>query len=137
MNDTSANWVTFLAASDRRGGTSSARKTAPKELIWRVPLPDSVRSSPVLRDGVLYVTCRDGHLYAFEQASGTERWRFRAGAAIHSTPSLSEQLVYFGCDDGWLYAVDRSSGGLRWKAETGAAIWASPSINGNTVYVGS
>ena len=34
------NWVTFLASNDRRGGTPAARTSAPKELIWKVTLPD-------------------------------------------------------------------------------------------------
>ena len=75
------SWVTLLAGNDRRGGTASARKTPPGELIWKNALPESIRSSPVLHDGVVFVTCRDGRLYAFDHRTGKERWTFRAGAA--------------------------------------------------------
>ena len=53
MQDT--NWVTLLATSDRRGGVTAPARKPPTELIWKAALPDAVRSSTVLRDGVLYV----------------------------------------------------------------------------------
>jgi len=89
MTETSTNWVTLLAGNDRSSGTSADRTEGQKELIWKVTLPQSVRSSPVLRDGVLYVTCRDGQLYALDSRTGRTRWTFQASAAIRSTPSLS------------------------------------------------
>ena len=64
------NWVTLLATNDRRGGVAAAARKPPTELIWKVTLGDAIRSSPVLRDGVLYVTCRDGRLYAFDSGNG-------------------------------------------------------------------
>ena len=73
------NWVTLLATNDRRGGVAAARRQPPGELVWKAALGDSIRSSPVLRDGVLYVACRDGRLYAFDAANGRERWRSALG----------------------------------------------------------
>ena len=105
MDEPTTNWVTLLAGNERRGGTSAARTKGPDELIWKATLPESVRSSPVLHAGVLYVTCRDGHLYAFESRTGKERWKFQAGAPIHSTPSISGDLIFFGCDDGAAYEL--------------------------------
>ena len=71
--------MTFLASNDRRGGATAVRTSGLKELIWKVTLPESVRSSPVLRDGVLYVTCRNGILYALDSRGGKERWTYQAG----------------------------------------------------------
>src|SRR4029450_7022270 len=118
MDAKDANWVTLLATNDRRGGTTAVRSKAPAELIWKVALPGSIRSSPVLRDGVVYVTCRDGRLYAVDGRTGKERWTLQAAAASDSTPSISGNLVLFGCDDGAVYAADLTSGLLRWKAAT-------------------
>ena len=87
--DSSGNWVTLLEGNERRGGTSAGRRTPPKDLVWKVALPEAVRSSPLLRDGVLFVTCRDFCTYALDGRTGKERWRFRAGAAVDSTPSIS------------------------------------------------
>ena len=112
MAETTTNWVTFLASNDRRGGAAAVRTSGLKELIWKVTLPESVRSSPVLRDGVLYVTCRNGILYALDSRGGKERWTYQAGDALRSTPSLSGNLVLFGGDDGAVYAVDRTAGRL-------------------------
>ena len=137
MSDTTTNWVTFLASNDRRGGTSAVRTSGLKELIWKVTLPESVRSSPVLRDGVLYVTCRNGILYALDSRGGKERWTYQAADALRSTPSLSGNLVLFGGDDGAVYAVDRTAGRLSWKTEIGGQVWTSPVVFGDTVFSGS
>src|SRR5687767_12857439 len=110
---TDSDWVTLLASNDRRGGTAAARVKAPSDLIWKVALRESVRSSPILREGVVHVTSRDGRLYAFDSRTGRERWVFQAAAAIDSTPSVSGDLIFFGCDDGAVYAVDRTSGRAR------------------------
>jgi serine/threonine-protein kinase len=109
------NWVTLLATNDRRGGVAAPARKPPTELIWKATLGDAVRSSPVLRDGVLYVGCRDGRLYAFDVSNGRERWRYQAAAAIHSTPSISGNLVLVGADDGTVSAIDRTSGVRRWQ----------------------
>ena len=85
MSETTNNWVTFLASNDRRGGTTGVRMSGLKELIWKVTLPESVRSSPVLRDGVLYVNCRNGILYALDSRSGKERWTYQASAALRGS----------------------------------------------------
>ena len=95
MSDTTTNWVTFLASNDRRGGTTAARTSGLKELIWKVTLPESVRSSPVLRDGVLYVTCRNGILYALDSRGGKERWTYQAGDA-HITAMIGLVNVFGG-----------------------------------------
>ena len=57
-----ADWPTLLGTNDRRGGTSARRKDRPADLAWKAALPDSIRSSPVLADGLVFVTCRDGRL---------------------------------------------------------------------------
>jgi outer membrane protein assembly factor BamB len=53
----------------------------------------SVRSAPVLRSGVLYVTSMAGNLHAIDVEQGRQKWQFQAAAPIHSTPSLSGNKV--------------------------------------------
>ena len=89
MDQTNTSWVSLLGGSDRRGGTAATRRTGPQELVWKATLPESVRSSPIFAAGVVYVTCLDGRLHAFDGRTGRERWSFAAGAPIHSTPSLA------------------------------------------------
>jgi len=121
MFQPSTDWVTLLATCDRRGRTSGSRMAAPADVIWKVALPDAVRSSPIFDGNVLYVTCRDGRVRALDSGTGRERWNFLAGAACDSTPALSGNLILFGCDDGSLYAVERASGQVAWRAEGGGA----------------
>ena len=113
MDQHETDWVTLLAGNDRRGAVPGTRKSPPQDLLWKASLPEAVRSSPVLREDVLYVTCRDGCLYALDSRTGRQRWTFQAAAAIDSTPSLSGNLVLFGCDDGKVYAVEVTAGRLQ------------------------
>ena len=79
----------------------------------------SVRSAPVLRAGVLYVTSMAGNLHAIDVEKGRQNWQFQAADHIHSTPSLSGNKVLFGCDSGKVYAVDCDSGKPVWETARG------------------
>ena len=118
------NWVTLLATNDRRGGVAAPLQ-APIELIWKATLPDAVRSSPVLRDGVLYVACRDGRLYAFDAGNGRERWRYQAPAAStrplhlrHSRALRRRRRNGVGGRSGIRSGAGRSRGRARWSSPT-------------------
>nr|MBA3885440.1 PQQ-binding-like beta-propeller repeat protein [Acidobacteriota bacterium] len=83
MDAKKTDWVGLLGGNERRGGSSAGRRESPGELVWRVALPEAVRSSPVVSLGVVYMTCRDGRLYAFDARTGRERWTFKADAPLH------------------------------------------------------
>jgi outer membrane protein assembly factor BamB len=74
-----------------------------------------IRSSPVLRAGVLYVGGSDGVLAALDAATGAPRWRFQAGGAIASTPAVDDRAVYVASRGGLLRALDPRSGRERWR----------------------
>ena len=78
-------------------------------------------------------------VYAFDPATGQERWRAQAEDIILPAPAYAEGVVYFGDSVGKVYAVEAETGALLpgWPFETGEAIWASPLPAGDRLYVAS
>jgi outer membrane protein assembly factor BamB len=108
--------------------------------LWRVGVGD-VESSPLLLDGVLYLTTLSGKLVALSIDDGKERWsltipKSKFSSMIRSSPATDGERIVFGCDNGMVYAVGKN-GSLLWSAQTGASIVASPSIVSGKVFVGS
>src|SRR5271170_3186758 len=92
MSDSPAaesDWVALLHDSARSGGQKSqAVPAAPVRARWQTRTGGPVRSSPILRDGILYVAAIPGIVHAFNVETGRAKWTFQAPGQIHSTPSL-------------------------------------------------
>ncbi|WP_247730467.1 PQQ-binding-like beta-propeller repeat protein [Halovivax limisalsi] len=79
-------------------------------------------SSPTVADGIVYVGTQRPAVYAFDAASGTERWRAPTNASTFSSPTVHDGTLYVGSMDGSLYAMNvagnRSSEGSRVEQES-------------------
>ncbi|UCC73157.1 MAG: PQQ-binding-like beta-propeller repeat protein [Gemmatimonadota bacterium] len=111
---------------------------------------DYFTSSPVVAGDLIVVGSGDGNVYAFDAATGTERWRAPTGGRVRSSPAIADGLAYIGSADGVLYAVDLETGSVRWRFETEGAslnsaefgfdrrtIQSSPAVAGGRVFLGS
>jgi hypothetical protein len=76
-------------------------------------------------------------MYAWDEATGAERWVFRAGGPIGHSPAWSGGVLYFGAMDRKLYALDAVSGRLKWSFEAEAGIWTSPAVTDGRVLFGA
>lgn len=89
---------------------------------WTTLVRSPVYSSPILADGLGVVGGNSGCLYAFDPATGDDRWRnCSAGYAVESKPFAADGTVYFGAWDKFLYAVNAADGSLKWKAASRGA----------------
>jgi len=89
---------------------------------------DHYASTPVVRDGVVYVGAPDGQVSALSEETGDRLWTYQTQDAVSSTPVVSEGRAYFGSFDGWFYALDARSGQLLWRYDTGAPVVSSAAI---------
>jgi outer membrane protein assembly factor BamB len=108
---------------------------------WQQKMGD-IETSPLLRDGKLFVTTLGGKLVCLNKTNGENVWTFTVPATghssmIHSSPASDGHAVFFGADNGSLYAVDINDGKLLWQTKTGGAVIASPSVIGGKVFFGS
>lgn len=101
----------------------------------------AIYGTPVVAEGLVYVTGYDGKVYALNSTSGSIRWVYpRQGALdepIVGGPVLAAGKVYFGSSGGKVYALDAATGDLKWEFTTGDKIWSTPAIADETLYIGS
>ena len=116
---------TVQAQSMFRGDATHAgvdAGSAPRQfhrVKWTFPTGGRVVSSPVYRDGTIYVGSDDGNVYAIGAADGRQRWKHRTGGPVASTPAIANGTLYVASYDGKLYALDAKSGATRWTFATG------------------
>jgi outer membrane protein assembly factor BamB len=100
---------------------------------WVTTTAASVRSSPVVSNGVVYVGSDDAGLYALNATTGVVIWKTITGAAVRSSPAVASGVVYVGSDDKAVYALNAATGAVLWKTTTGAAVRSSPSVANGVV----
>ncbi len=98
----------------------------------------SIQSSPAVVGGTVYFGSRDGHVYAVDARTGSERWRFDQKVSwCITSPAVRDGVVYAGTSDGhFVQALDAASGEELWRTPTGGRVFASPAVAGETVVVG-
>ena len=92
--------------------------------------------------GLVYVGADDGGLYAFDAATGEQRWVYRAHGPIASQPVYADASLYFTSGENRVYALDARLGKWKWQYDREAPEsftirgYPSPLVVGNRVYVG-
>jgi len=124
-------------------------------LAWSFDLETmrGVESTPIVVDGVLFVTGPWSRVYALDATTGEERWRFdpqiagqqarrtccgvvNRGVAIHA------DRVFVGTLDGRLVALDAADGRIVWETltvdpEAPYSITGAPRVVGGRVLIGN
>jgi PQQ-dependent dehydrogenase (methanol/ethanol family) len=112
-----------------------------------------LEATPLVVDGVMYVTGAWSILYAFDAASGKRLWtydpRVNRGHAryvccdvVNRGAAFFDHFVYFGAIDGRLIAVDAKNGELAWEVQTtpvgkAYSITGAPRIADGKVLIGN
>jgi alcohol dehydrogenase (cytochrome c) len=117
------------------------------EQVWRIQ-PDKGqigRSSPILVDGILYLTAPD-NIWAYDARTAREIWHYQnpvnnAFHIGHRGAAVYKDTVYLTTPDCHLVALDRKTGEVKWNivvADAGRGYWSTnaPTIIGNHVLVG-
>lgn len=110
----------------RPTGEASFRGVA---AVWSHFSGAPIASTPVLVDGVLYLTNVDELAYALDAATGDLKWRHAhvldatRGASLElfgaPAPTVTSDMVYVGFSDGFLVALARADGTERWRTSVG------------------
>jgi glucose dehydrogenase len=81
------------------------------------------QATPVVRDGVMYVSTPFNHVLALDAATGAERWRYRhelqrkdscCGPANRGV-AVDDKHVYIATIDARVIALDRANGTIAWE----------------------
>ena len=114
-----------------------------KGVKWKFASGSGISSAPAVVNGTVYFGNWKGILFALDEKTGKEKWRFRAPKNPHyflntmASPAVARGIVVIAAFDGHLYAVNAATGKLKWKFQVQTprrGIAGSPTIVGNTVY---
>ena len=126
-----ANWLTY---SGDFGGQrySPLTQITPSNVtalrpawIYQASEPGVLQTSPVVVDGVMYLTEFRGHVVALDARSGRVLWRYQQSlpaqiltlgfGPTNRGVAVLDSTVYVGAPDAHLIALDARSGALRWR----------------------
>ncbi len=156
------NW--FLKGGNFRGEHFSplsqitADNVADLGLAWAIdlPIPDGISATPIVVDGVIYLSGAFSVVYAIDAKDGRIIWSFDPNVrqALGDDPFMSwsarvnrgvavwEGMVLATTADCRLIGIDAATGKERWSQQTcdierGYAITDSPYVGGGKVFVGN
>ena len=130
--DEPENWLMYSGTFDskRYSGLDQVHtgNAAELELKWAYQLSalDRAETTPLVVDGVMFVTEAPSNVVALDAATGREYWRYE-----HELPddlriccgrnnrgvAILDETLYMSTLDAHLAAVDARTGNLRWQAE--------------------
>jgi len=127
-------------------GTTSAYHACALDLRtgaerWKYKTKGQVVSIPSISGGVVYFGCFGGCIYAVDQVTGKEKWKYEvprsfpdSGSCYVSPPTLANGTIFFGTGHlydpskpGYIVALDAGSGREKWRLKT----WTKPSVYPN------
>ena len=96
--------------------------------IFQTEVKESLETSPIVVNGVMYVTTSFSHVYALNAQTGEELWHYKPALGPITTyccgpnnrgVAVSEDKVYLGTLDGNLVALDAKTGNKVWQSDVG------------------
>jgi outer membrane protein assembly factor BamB len=116
--------------------------------IWRTPAPYAAWSTPILKDGKIFITSGNGDVESDAKApeipggaiqclnanDGKELWSKRFENGIIESPAVDAHRVYLGCRNGYVYCLRRSDGSQLWERFLEAPIIAPPVLDSDPIY---
>jgi len=138
---TTTAWI-FHGDEQRTGNFTAVNGS---DLIWKTKIGGLVDSSPVVKDGRVYVLSWYGSWYGESSKlsclytkNGTEIWNVSIEGA--STPAVYNNLVIVGDLSGKLHCFNATNGNELWNVtlETNPSWWgiaSSPLVYNDTIYV--
>jgi outer membrane protein assembly factor BamB len=103
---------------------------------WAYHTGGTIRSSPVVAGGVVYIGSAGGGVHAVDAATGAARWTHPTGGAVDASPALSGGTLFITSTDGVIHALDAFDGRLSWACDTGVLGASSPAVADDVVVIG-
>ena len=129
--------------------TTNARFLRPAWIYQAEGRVSSINASPLVVDGLMYISEPPGTVTALDARTGVVVWRYRHRLPeghivqwVNRGVAISGRTVFYSTHDAYLLAIDADSGHLRWKKKVeeylhGHVLAAAPLIVKDRVIVGS
>jgi outer membrane protein assembly factor BamB len=102
-----------------------------------------IESSPLLKNGRLYVGSWDHNVYAINAATGKKIWSFGADDQVNTSAAYWRGRIFIASDGGTLYALSARTGRKLWSAQSQSKFgsrefwYATPTVAYGRVYLGN
>ncbi|NNE48132.1 MAG: PQQ-binding-like beta-propeller repeat protein [Rhodothermales bacterium] len=118
-------------------------------IAWTFQSSGTIRSSPVVAEGVVYFGNSGGQFFALRADTGEEIWSLDVDSPVGGAPLITENLAIFIDRDNRIHAVNREDGQsvwivsgqqdipLPWGHEGFDYLLASPILVGSTIVIGT
>lgn len=128
------NWLTYGHgyANQRYSGlsqidTTNVRRLVPK-WIYQTGVLGTFPTSPIVADGVMYLTTPGNHVIALDAASGVLRWRYTHRMAV-DTLCCGSHNRGLALGYGRLYMITADARLIALEAASGAVVWDIPVVD--------
>ncbi|UDL95639.1 PQQ-binding-like beta-propeller repeat protein [Lichenihabitans sp. PAMC28606] len=110
---------------NRQINTSNVGKLRPA-WIFQTDVKESLETSPIVVNGVMYVTTSYSHVYALNARTGEQLWHYAPKMGPITTyccgpnnrgVAVADNLVYVGTLDSHIVALDAKTGSVVWRTE--------------------
>jgi PQQ-dependent dehydrogenase (methanol/ethanol family) len=119
--------------------------------VFQTEIVDSMETSPIVVDGIMYVTTAFNHAYALDAKTGEQIWHYKHAMGPITTyccgpnnrgVAVSGDRVFMGTLDGKLVALDAKTGKQLWETqladpELGYSETMAPTAVENMVLIGT
>jgi alcohol dehydrogenase (cytochrome c) len=119
--------------------------------VFQTEVKESLETSPIIVDGVMYVTTSFSHVYALDAKTGEMYWHYKHKMGPITTVccgpnnrgvAVYKDKVYLGTLDAQLVALDAKTGNLLWKSdladpELGYSETMAPTVVDGKVLIGT
>jgi glucose dehydrogenase len=130
--------------------TSNVRKLRPA-WIFQTEVVETMETTPIVVNGVMYVTTAFNHVYALDAATGQQIWHYKHKMGPVTTyccgpnnrgVAIAGDRVFMGTLDAKLVALDSKTGKVLWETqiadpELGYSETMAPTVVGNKVLIGT
>ncbi len=110
---------------DRQINTMNVRHLHPA-WIFQTEVKETQETSPIIVNGVMYVTTAFDHVYALDARTGAELWHYKQALGPITTyccgpnnrgVAVYDNMVYLATLDSKLVALDAKTGKLAWQSD--------------------
>lgn len=122
---TNGNYEQTRFYSGKQISTSNVGKLRPA-WIFQTEVKESLETTPIVADGVMYVTTSFSHVYALNAKTGEQYWHYKHKMGPITTyccgpnnrgVAVYKDKVYLGTLDAKLVALDAKTGSVVWQTE--------------------
>jgi len=106
----------------------------PTQELWSFDINRGAWSSPVVEDGIVYVSSVNHNLYALSATTGEEIWSLNLDGGIASSPLYADGHLYVGTFNHTVFDIS-VNGEILAEFEANDWIWSTPVLYENVLYV--